>query len=134
VKFFFKYLEIFLSVAGLVVILIIPQIVHPENWSAWKVGAFTAIIVGFLHGMIFFGVRHRQRKVRSEAIKEIQSMLIDRVRNQLAVIRLSTESKEPLDAKTFDQCQNAIDELSDCLRYVSEESLDRWKSKYPNAG
>lgn len=77
-------------------------ITHQQDF--WRPTAVVAAMVGVLHGLIFWLIRRRQRKVRKEAIKDIQLMLKDQINSLLTVITISAEqakyqqpSKEDLD-------------------------------------
>lgn len=78
-----------------------PRVGH-DAWASFDVAeaaaagtAVTALGISVLHGLIFWVVRRRQRRVRQEAIVEIREMLADVVKNQLAAIGMSL----PADAK-----------------------------------
>lgn len=125
-KFFLDNLEIVLSLAGLLVIWLVPSFVV-RGYDVWKVAAVTAIAVGLLHGMIFWLVRRRQRNVRREAIKELQMMLRDVINNQLTIVMASASRPDP---KNVERVRSSVQRVSDLLNTLSEESLSDWKSKY----
>jgi hypothetical protein len=51
---FLRNIELWLSFAELVVILIVPAMLAPDGaLVSWKIAAVTAIGVGLLHGAIF---------------------------------------------------------------------------------
>lgn len=128
-KFFLDNLELILSLVGLLVIWSIPSFVF-RGHDIWKVTAATAITVGLLHGVIFWLVRRRQRKVRRESIKELQMMLRDVVNNQLTIIMASASRPDP---KSVERVQNSVQRISDLLNTLSEESLSGWKERYKRA-
>ena len=131
-KFFLKYLELFLSAAGLGVIFLVPLLLSVPGWTDWEVAGITAALVGVLHGLIFWGVRHRQRVLRNEVLEEVRGMLRDVINNQLAVLKLnlSTENRDASRVKdALEQNMTAIDGISATLKNISEESLLRWKHR-----
>lgn len=126
-------IEIILSVAGLIVIWSVPELITHQQ-DSWTPTAVVASSVGVLHGLIFWLIRRRQRKVRNEAIKDIQLMLKDQINSLLTVITISAEqakyqrpSKEELD-----NVQATTLRIAKLLASISEESLSRWKDRYPN--
>ena len=133
-SFFLRYLELLLTAAGLAVIIAASTFIHPEGVSRWMVTAITAIVVGVIHGLLFWAVRHRQRLVRRHALAETQHMLRDIVNNQLAIIRMDLDlANQPAGgatARSLDHMQRAIDTISQTLDNVNEESLARWQSHY----
>ncbi len=127
-RFFLKYIELILTAAGLLVIAFFPSVISDDaNLVASR--AITASIVGVLHGIIFFVIRHRQRQVREETIREISQMLRDIVNNQLTIISLSA-SKDMAASNAIGRVQKATKAISGALESLSEESLYSWKRKY----
>lgn len=132
-RVFVNHIELWLSAAGLFVILAVPAIFGGAD--VWQVAAFTAAGVGVLHGLIFYAVRRRQRKRRMETILEIREMLSDVVKNQLAVIRASLPSDEDREQYDiyFDGIEDSIEEIAERVDSLSEESIEDWKSEYREA-
>jgi hypothetical protein len=83
---FIDNIELWLSEAGLTVILSVPYVIAPARGSFWRVAAITASGVGLLHGLIFWVIRRRQRIVRQRFTDGIREMPSDVVKNKLAVI------------------------------------------------
>jgi uncharacterized protein HemX len=137
VRSFLRNIELWLSLAGLVVILGVPAVVVPERLDAfWKVAAITAIGVGLLHGILFWTVRRRQRTVREEAIAEIREMLADRVKNHLAVLHmyLPDEGEDArLAQQELDGMYESIDEIAEQMDTISEKSIQEWRGHYAEA-
>ncbi|MBL0937863.1 MAG: hypothetical protein IBJ03_03150 [Gemmatimonadaceae bacterium] len=130
-KSFFDNIELWLSGAGVAVILLVPRLGLSEQHSYWSVMAVTALIVGVLHGVIFWLVRRRQRRVRDEALREIKSMLMDRVNNKLNVISMHVEMQDVAASReTMDGVQSAVRDVTNLLDSLSEESLTSWKQRY----
>lgn len=131
---FIRHIELWLSGAGLLVVWIASIIVAPGSENVWKVAALTALGVSVLHGLIFWGVRRRQRKVRKQAIHEIREMLADVVKNQLAVIGmwLPSGNNQEMDMH-IEGIKESIDHIEELVDTISEDSLRSWKTKYHEA-
>jgi hypothetical protein len=82
-------IELILSAVGLLMIVLVPAIVSPKPENLWEVTAITAILVGFIHGLIFWLVRRRQRIVRAQLLDDLRTVLADVVNNQLIALRLN---------------------------------------------
>jgi hypothetical protein len=131
---FLDNIELWLSGLGLLVIWVVPMLLRPVFADAWQTTAVTAIIVGVLHGLIFWSVRRRQRTVRNQAIQEITRMLQDRINNDLSVILMNVSSSsrraQETDLQLLQSTQERILRISQHVRTLSEESLEAWKAKY----
>lgn len=125
-NFFLKHIEIHLSVAGVLVILIIPSLFSSTGTTLWKLTAITAVVVGVIHGAIFWIVRNRQRQIRNEVINNIQNSLLDTINNNLQIINLGIEklsgNKEEEKQAVVDT-RKAISNISSSLDSISAESL-----------
>jgi uncharacterized protein HemX len=126
-KFFLDNIELILSFAGLLVILFVPWLFFPNPDVLWSAAAITAIVVGILHGVIFWFIRRRQRHVREQAIEEIKLMMQDIVNNQLFVISANAAK---LDAERVHRVQDSISKVSELVNTLSEESLSDWKTSH----
>jgi len=126
-KFLLNYLEIILSMVGLLLIILIPML-FPSDYL-WQTTAFVATLVGVLHGGIFWLVRRRQRMVRQDAILQIRHMMQDVIKNRLAVISLNTQLSRP-DDRYRDKIMNATAAIELVLDHLSDESLRTWTEKY----
>lgn len=129
-------IELILSAAGLLVIFLVPTILRARSENWWEITAITAILVGLIHGLIFWLIRHRQRAVRHKAIAEIQMMLKDRLNNYLSVVMVSATLAKPLtekDAVLLKQAIEAIHKISELLNNLSDESLREWQVHYQKA-
>ncbi|BAH38091.1 MAG TPA: hypothetical protein DGD08_06585 [Gemmatimonas aurantiaca] len=130
-RHFVDNIELWLSAAGVAVILLIPRLGLASQDSYWAVMAVTALIVGVLHGGIFWLIRRRQRRLRATAIREIRQMLTDRVNNQLNVIIMHVSANESAEScETVEGVQAAVDDVTDLLDTLSEESLRGWQAHY----
>lgn len=132
---FIDHIELWLSGAGLVVIVGVPYVIAPAPGGFWRVAAITAIGVGLLHGVIFWVIRRRQRIIRQRSIDEIREMLSDVVKNKLAVIDMylpKDDGQEVVEAQ-LEGIQETIDQISSHVDTLSEESIDDWKTRYDGA-
>ncbi len=130
---FLNNIELWLSGAGLAVILAVPAF-FATGTTFWKVAAITAIGVGLLHGMIFWVVRRRQRQIRERSIEEIREMLADVVKNQLSVIDMYLpQEDQALVEMELQGIQESIRAISHQVDTLSEEAIHEWKVKYDGA-
>ncbi len=130
---FIRNIELFLSGAGIVVILVVPLFMEIQLLSIWQIAAITAILVGLIHGFILWAIRRKQRKVRNEALNDVRIMLNDVINNNLSIISLTSRlyggESEKAKAATEEIAQ-AIESISTALDTISEESIRTWKAKY----
>jgi predicted membrane channel-forming protein YqfA (hemolysin III family) len=119
---FFRYIELVLTVAGLLVVGAVFAIFH--NLSPWKAAAICALAVSVIHGVIFYVVRSMQRKTRKQEVFSIRTMLDDLVDNKLSV-QLFPPDGEPEDW-TY-KAQRAVWEIQARLNYIEAEKIQRQK-------
>lgn len=128
-----RYLELILTLVGIIVIFAVTGLVTPRGVGPWEVAAITAVLVGIVHGVIFWLVRRRQRAVRMQTVTDVQSMLKDVINNQLTVIQgmdyLRTADPAQTQRATA-QIARCVTSISDALQHLSEESLRDWHNKY----
>ncbi len=128
--FFLKYLELILTAIGFVLCVLLALFLPEEmGGNRWKLLAMIAIGVSVIDGLIFFAVRHNQRKSRASAIKEVATMMNDRITNYLTVIRNYSGSRE---RDKREQAEAAIEEVTSIVANLSEESIQNWKVRYAN--
>lgn len=125
---FLKHIELWLSAAGIAVILAVGALFGGAGAGHWKVTAYTAIAVGVLHGCIFWAVRRRQRLVREKTLQEAHAMLRDSIQKQVAALltmdaRATEDQRRRLDG-VFDSLV-LLDHLLDSL---SSERLRDWSA------
>lgn len=132
-KIILNNIELVLSLLGLLVIWIVPEMIDGAH-DSWMATAIIATGVGVLHGFIFWTIRRRQRIVRDEIIAEVQLMLKDQINSQLTIINLSAEQAKQAsnNSQQLKQVQETVHRISKLLAGISDESLQRWKSRYPN--
>jgi uncharacterized membrane protein SirB2 len=122
-------IELVLSGLGLAVIVAVPMILQPEPDAVWTVAAITAVVVGVLHGIIFWLIRRRQRQIRAHAIAQIREMLHDVVKNQLAIISLSAQLSGAQE-RHQQRIEASVKRIEEALTHISEESLLKWQAHY----
>lgn len=133
-KHLLRHLELYLSGVGLAVVLGATVILKNFGLNPWIVGTVTALLVGVIHGIIFWLIRRRQQRVRVQTINEIQGMLKDLINNNLTII----ETASNLKGLNLDEAQqrnyitSSVNKISAALHDLSEESLHRWKQRYQN--
>jgi hypothetical protein len=131
-RFVLRHLELILSAAGLAVIFAIPALFFRHGSRYLPAMAITAIAVGLLHGVIFWLVRQRQRRVRKETIAQLQAMLLDVINNKLTIV-LAAQSAEvgPQDrVQLQEKAQASLASIQALLRDLSEETLLSWRQRY----
>jgi hypothetical protein len=126
VRAFLNHIELWLSAAGVAIILLIGALLAGDDGGHWKATAYIAIAVGVLHGIIFWVVRRRQRRVREQTLQEAHAMLRDGIQKQVAALltmdaRATEEQRRRLDG-VFDSLI-LLDHLLDSL---SSERLRAW--------
>lgn len=126
---FLNHIELWLSAAGVAVILVVPGLLLRQTGAGyWQAMAYTALVIGVLHGCIFWGVRRRQRAVRDQTLREAHAMLRDSIQKQVAALltmdaRATEEQRRRLDG-VFDSLV-LLDHLLDSL---SSERLRAWSA------
>jgi hypothetical protein len=109
------------------------MLLQPVFCEPWQAALAAMIVIGALHGVVFWSVRRHQRAVRQQAIQEITRMLQDRINNDLAVILMNVSlfSRKPeADLRVLRSTQERVQRISQYVRTLSEESLDAWKARY----
>jgi uncharacterized protein HemX len=109
------------------------MLLQPAFGGPWRAALAAMIIIGGLHGVVFWSIRRHQRAVRHQAIQEITRMLQDCINNDLAVIQMniSLSSRKPeADLRMLQSTQERVQRISQHVRTLSEESLDAWKARY----
>lgn len=132
---FLDHIELWLSGAALVLIFGIPELVGPSGPAFWRITAIIAVVVGSFHGILFWGVRRRQRQIRREAIQNIQAMLADVIKNRLTAIDmyLPQEDNPELVRQEVDGIRRSIREIAEEVDTLSQESLEAWEERYDEA-
>jgi len=133
-RIFLDHIELWLSVVGLIVAIALPHVFGAEGMSFWRATAAVAIVVGLIHGFIFWTIRYRQRQARHESIREIREMLADVVKNQLTAIDMYLPSEnQTIVRQELDGIRASIECITQEVDTLSEETIHRWKRKYDGA-
>ena len=127
-KPFLRYLELILTAAGVVVILLIFTIFR--NTTPWKAAAICSIVVGIVHGLIFYLVRSKQRKTRSQEVFSIREMLDDMVNNRLNIALYPNQEDDDWRARA----QHAVWEIQTRLNFIEAETLKSREISTPESG
>ena len=129
---FLRNVEIYLTLAGLAVIFAVPMLFAREQWMT-AVGV-TAVLVGVVHGLLFWLIRRRQRLVRAALVSDLQMMLKDRINNKLQVVLVSAVSRDSVfnseDQARLQQVSDAVQDVTQLLDRLSLESLSAWQKHY----
>jgi len=124
---FLRYIELILTTIGLLIIFAFIAWLPDSLENKWFIVSWVSLVIGGLHGFIFFAVRNRQRRVREEAIHEVAMMLQDLINNKMTVIRNYAGSDDSGLRKISD---DAVLNVTGIVNSLSEESLSSWKSRY----
>lgn len=127
---FLRYIELILSAAGLLVIVAVPTLLPNLAGTPWKTAAITAVTVGVLHGLIFFAVRSRQRRIRHDTIREIAAMLSEVVNNQLSIMTMLSEHADTNPKKKAEMTLASAHKISAMLAGLNHEALRRWQTRF----
>jgi xanthosine utilization system XapX-like protein len=118
-KYLLRYLELVLTAVGVIVVALIFSLYRTA--SPWKPAAVCAVVVGVLHGIIFYMVRAAQRRVRNKNVFSIRTMLEDMMQNQLSVALYPAQECDDWHTRA----QKAVWEIQARLNFIEAESLKR---------
>lgn len=121
-------MELWLSAAGVAVILLLPRLLGASGGNHWKATAITAMVVGVLHGILFWSVRRRQRLVRERTLAEAQTMLRDGIQKQVAALLTLDARASEAQRKRLDGVFDSMILLDHLLDSLSSERLRAWTS------
>lgn len=134
---FLGNIELILTAVGLLLIFLIGIIASPIGIPFWIATAISATMVGIIHGILFWLLRRRQRRVRQEAIGQIREMLEDLAKNRLQTIKMSLHmiqlqqpDLEEQVQKKFDKVYEMIQDVTVIVDHISHESLVHWRHRY----
>ena len=119
-------MELWLSAAGVLVILLLPRLLGGSGGTQWKAMAIMAIVVGVLHGIIFWSVRRRQRSVREQTLREAHAMLRDGIQKQVAALLTMDARATEAQRKRLDGVFDSLILLDHLLDSLSDERLRAW--------
>jgi len=129
---FLRNIELWLSGIGVVVILLAPWLMAPAPARYWKVVAATAIVIGVLHGLIFWLVRRRQRRIRGILIARVRAMLQDEINNrlQLVIAHATASERSAMTTESLTEVRRSVREITSLLDGLTSERLRAWESYY----
>ena len=113
-----EHIELTLTAVGVVVVVIVYFLFR--NINAWKAAAVCAVLVGVVHGFIFYSVRSAQREARKKNVFSIRGMLDDMVTNELNVVLHPGDEHEE---DWRDAAQRAVWEIQTRLNFIETESF-----------
>jgi hypothetical protein len=126
VRGFLNHIELWLSAAGVALVFLLPGLLGLEGANPWRATAWTAIAIGVLHGIIFWVVRRRQRRVREQTLREAHAMLRDSIQKQVAAL-LTMDARATEDQrKRLDGVFDSLILLDHLLDSLSSERLRTW--------
>ncbi len=129
-RIFLANLELILTAAGLMIVFVATIVAEHMGVGVWPAAALSALLVGVIHGLLFWVVRRRQRQVRGAAIRDIQAMLSDIINNQLTLIEAAQYLKETGSSNPVHKMSESVGVISETLKDLSEESLRTWQVRY----
>lgn len=122
---FLNHIELWLSAAGVAVILLVGWLLGGSR-DHWEVTAYTAIAVGVLHGIIFWVVRRRQRRVREQTLQDAHAMLRDGIQKQVAALLMMDATASEEQRRRLDGVFDSLVLLDHLLDSLSSERLRAW--------
>jgi len=125
-RWFLSYLEIWLSAAGVAVILFLPSVVGVSRENYWYGTALVAITVGVVHGLIFWSVHRRQRYVRDHTVAQVRAMLRDDIHKQVAALLTMDSQATDRQRMQLDGVFDSMILLDHMLESLSTERLRVW--------
>jgi hypothetical protein len=125
-RWLLSYLELWLSAAGVAVILFLPSLLGLQRDNYWYVTALVAIFVGLLHGLIFWSVHRRQRYVRDRTLAQVRAMLRDDIHRQVAALLTMDAHATDRQRQQLDGVFDSMILLDHLLESLSTERLRVW--------
>ena len=132
-KGYLRHREVHLMLLGLAVVFVSIVWLVPAGVSLWAVGLFCVILMGSVSGWIYHRLHTQGKRVRVEAICEIQLMLKDQINSQLTVIESMSNLREIQQEEAHqarDYITKSVNTISASLNELSEDSLLRWQRRY----
>ncbi len=125
-RFLVRYLELLLTAVGLGICLGLIGLL-PPNADKWQVIALVAMVIGVIHGILFFAVRARQRAVRNQAIHDVAYLLQERVAHYVHIVSRLSESDNSGHQL---MARRAAGDLAELVDTLSEDALTSWQSRH----
>jgi hypothetical protein len=118
-KTFLRYLELTLTAAGVVVVIIVYALAR--HMDPWKAAAWCAVVVGVLHGLIFYAIRSAQREARNRNVFSIRGMLERMVAGLDVRLYPAKEGEDEEDWRLA--AQRAVWEIQARLNFIESEGF-----------
>ncbi len=103
-------------------------------WILLPLGPVWSIVLwGFALYLGQHMVRRAQQRARAQAVAEVREMLVDVIRNQIAIIQMNADSTPQDTARRMraqERIATSIMKILSTLDDLSEASLDDWKDRY----
>jgi hypothetical protein len=113
-----QHIELTLTAVGVVVVVVVYFLCRQMN--PWKATAVCAVLVGVVHGFIFYSVRSAQREARKKNVFSIRGMLDNMVKNELNVQLYPGDVHEE---DWRDAAQRAVWEIQARLNFIESDSF-----------
>jgi MFS superfamily sulfate permease-like transporter len=110
-----------LTAVGVVLVIVVYAVAR--HMDPWKAAALCAVVVGVLHGLIFFAVRSAQREARNKEVFSIRGMLEDLMKNRLDVVLYPAQAGVEEDWRAT--AQRAVWEIQARLNFIEAERVKR---------
>ena len=127
-KAFLNYIELWLSAAGVGIIMLVSALLGGSAADQWRITAYTAVAIGVLHGIIFWAVRHRQRRARHETLREAHAMLRDGIHRQVAALLTMDATASEEQRRRLDGVFDSLMLLDHLLDSLDSERLRAWSA------
>ena len=125
-------LRLWLILALVSVITAATAVLLSGDLIPWRVAVWTAFVVSILDGALFWGFLRWESRARAAVLTDVQEMMADQVKNQLAVINLSL-AMSSADRESLDLVNESLDAITTMIDSLSEESVSSWKTHYREA-
>ncbi|MEM1093246.1 MAG: hypothetical protein AAGJ10_01465 [Bacteroidota bacterium] len=125
-------LRLWLTLAVACVMTAATAVLLSGDLIPWRVAAWTALVVSVLDGVLFWGFLRWDAHARQAVLTDVQEMMADQVKNQLAVINLSL-AMSSADRESLDMVHESLDAITTMIDSLSEESVTSWKTHYREA-
>ena len=124
-----RNLELVLTIATLAAILGTAALVTPDDPSAWRIVAAVAAAASVVQGLVGWGVRRRQQRIRDEALATAQRLLA-RLAGQQQMMFTGPDRRNP----TAAEISRLVTAVSDELHSVSSGKARVRPAGYPETG
>ncbi|HYE91831.1 MAG TPA: hypothetical protein VEA38_12460 [Terriglobales bacterium] len=121
-----NHVELWLTALGFLLILGVRVVVPGDGGVHWPVTARTAIAFGIVHGLIFWAIRARQRRVRREALEHGRQYLSQEIHRHLRALLALAADETPEMRIRLAGVLDSVAILEGVLDTLTEERLTVW--------